>query len=78
MNEKGGMDDEEFMSYFMNSIVPLYLDAEDVDGKHVMVKIDSGTGRLNMDLLAQMRLLGFVLYPVVPNTTAVSQETDQN
>ena len=51
MNEKGGMGEEEFMRYFMNYIVPLYPDAKDVNGKHVMVKIDSGPWRINMDLL---------------------------
>ena len=30
-----------------------------------------------MKLLAQICLLGFVLHPGVPNTTAVSQETDR-
>ena len=76
MNEKRGMDDREFMSYFMNLIIPLYLDAKDVDGKHVMVKIESGPGQLNIDLLAQLRILGFVLYLGLSNTTAISQETN--
>ncbi len=31
-----------------------------------------------MELLAYLRHLGFILYPGVPNTTAVTQETDQN
>ena len=31
-----------------------------------------------MDLLADLRLDGFILFPGVPNTTAVTQETDQN
>ena len=43
-----------------------------------MVKCDSGPGRLNTELLARMKFLGFYLYPGVPNTTAVSQETDRN
>jgi len=33
---------------------------------------------MNLNLLAKLRLLGFVLYPCVPNTTHVTQETDQN
>jgi hypothetical protein len=33
---------------------------------------------MNLKLLAKLRLLGFVLYPGVPNTTHVTQETDQN
>ena len=45
MNEKGGMDDLEFQQYFLNSIVPLYPDANDVNGKRVMVKVDDRPGR---------------------------------
>ena len=33
---------------------------------------------MNIDLLAELRMTGFILFPGVPNTTAVSQETDQN
>ena len=78
LNEKGGMDDAEFKKYVKNNIMPLYLDALDVPGKRVMVKVDSGPGRLNVPLLAHLRERGWYLYPGVPNTTAVSQETDQN
>ena len=78
MNPKGGMDEAEFEKYLSNSIFPLYPDVKDVMGKRVMLKVDSGPGRLNMELLARCRLLGFVLYPGVPNTTAVTQETDKN
>mmetsp|Transcript_24214 Transcript_24214/g.44508 ORF Transcript_24214/g.44508 Transcript_24214/m.44508 type:complete len:349 (+) Transcript_24214:479-1525(+) len=78
MNAKGGMDEAEFEKYLTHSIFPLYPDVKDVMGKRVMLKVDSGPGRLNMELLARCRLLGFVLYPGVPNTTAVTQETDKN
>ena len=78
MNTKGGMDNEEFEEYTMTAIVPLYPDARDVDGLRVMMKADSGPGRDNCTLLAKMRHLGFILYPGVPNTTAVTQETDRN
>ena len=33
LNEKGGMDKEEFAKYIRNSILPLYPDAMDVPGK---------------------------------------------
>ena len=78
MNAKGGMDEKEFEEYIMNSIIPLFPDARNVRGKRVMIKIDSGPGQLNPVLIARLCLLGFVLYPSVPNTTAVSQETDRN
>jgi hypothetical protein len=33
LNEKGGMNNEEFDKYINNSIVPLYPDLEDTPGK---------------------------------------------
>ena len=78
MNLKGGMDNKEFEHYVMTNIVPLYPCARDVKGKRVLIKADSGPGRNNANLLANLRHLGFILYPGVPNTTAVSQETDRN
>ncbi len=61
--EKGGMDEEEFTKYFFNSIVPFFPHAKDKPGHHVLLKVDSGPGRMNLNLLAKLRLLGFVLYP---------------
>ena len=78
LNEKGGMDDAEFEKYILISIVSLFPDTVGIEGKRVIVKLDSGLGRMNIALLAQMRLLGFVLYPGVLNTTAVTQEADIN
>ena len=81
LNAKGGMDQDEFEKYMMLSLVDRLgeiLGAADLPGKRVMVKCDSGPGRLNVELLARMKFFGFYLYPGVPNTTAVSQETDRN
>ena len=78
MNLKGGMDEREFRSYFLSSIVPLFPDAQDVRGKRVIMKVDSGPGRMELGFLAEARTLGFIIYPGVPNTTAVTQETDQS
>eukprot|EP00804_Cyclotella_cryptica_P021850 CCRYP_000824-RA/>CCRYP_000824-RA protein AED:0.27 eAED:0.34 QI:0/0/0/1/0/0/5/0/237 len=55
MNEKGGMDDIEFQEYFLNSIVPLFPDSNNVKGKRVMVKVDKGPGRLQEDFSAEAR-----------------------
>jgi hypothetical protein len=77
-NEKGGMDDEEFEKYLLNLIMPLYPNAKDKQGKHVILKADSGPGTTNLSLLTKLRLLGFVLYPCMPNTMHVTQETNQN
>jgi hypothetical protein len=77
LNHKGGMDDQEFSEYLKKSIMKLFPDAAPMRGRWVVIKCDSGPGRLNPDLLAFLRFHGFILYPGVPNTTAVTQETDQ-
>ena len=77
-NEKGGMDDIEFAKYLRNAIMPLYPNAAPEKGKWVILKCDSGPGRMNVELLAELRTAGFILFPGVPNTTHVTQETDQN
>ncbi len=77
LNTKGGMDDREFVQYVTNSILPLYPETRDRKGHRLLLKCDSGPGRLQVELLAQLRHLGVYLYPGVPNTTAVTQETDR-
>jgi hypothetical protein len=78
LNEKGGMNDEEFDKYIDNSIVPLYPDLEDTPGKRVLLKVDSGPGRNGRDLLNKARFRGVYLFPGLPNATSVQQETDMN
>ena len=76
MNEKGGMNDEEFERYINNSIVPLFPDLEDTPGKGILLKVDSGPGRNGLDLLNKCRFRGIFIYPGLPNATSVQQETD--
>ena len=78
VNEKSGMDTDEFANYIRNAIMPLYPDAAPEYGKWVVLKCDSGPGRLNLYLLADLQTSGFILFPGVPNTMAVMQEMDQN
>jgi hypothetical protein len=42
MNGKGGMNNEEFERYIDNSFVPLFPDLEDMPGKCILLKVDSG------------------------------------
>ena len=72
------MDTIEFAKYLESSIVPLYPNARDEPGLQVAVLVDSGPGHLNSVMLAEMKLLGFYLLPGVPNTTHITQATDQN
>jgi hypothetical protein len=78
MNEKAGINAVELSKYITNAILPLFPDLEDVPGKRILLKVDSGPGRTNLDMLADLRLQGCYLVAGVPNTTAVTQETDQN
>jgi hypothetical protein len=77
-NKKGGMDAEELHKYLVQAILPLYPDAADLPGKRVLIKIDSGPGRMNEAMLVELRVKGFYLLPGLPNSTHVTQETDQN
>jgi hypothetical protein len=56
----------------------LYPDARDQVDCRVLLKIDGGPGRLDLNSLAELRSRGVYLFPGVQNTTHVSQETDQN
>ncbi len=78
MNEKGGMMDDEFEKYIDNSIVPLYPNLEDMPGKRVLLKVDSGPGCNGRDLLMKCQFRGLYIYPSLPNATSVQQETDLN
>jgi hypothetical protein len=53
MNKKGGMNDEEFCKYLNYMIYPLFPDMEDVPGKRILLKVDSGPGHNCMDLLVE-------------------------
>jgi len=78
LNENAGINAEELEKYFNNTILPLYPDLEDVPRKRVIVKVDSGPGRMHLPLLASLRLKGVYGVPGLPNSTGKTQETDQN
>ena len=77
MNDKGGMGDDDFEIYILNSIIPIFPYAKDIPGKRVIIKIDIELGQATIRFLAKLRNLVFLIYPGVTNTTSVSQETDQ-
>jgi len=47
-------------------------------GKCIAIIVDSGPGKVNTMMLAELRLRGFYLIPGVPNTTHVTQTTGRN
>jgi hypothetical protein len=49
-----------------------------MQGKRVLLKVDSGSGRNGRDLLMKCRFCGLYVYPSLPNATSVQQETYRN
>ena len=78
MNKKTGMYGVEIEEYIRTEILPLHPDAAGVPGKRVIMKVDRGPGRSNIEMITKLRLLGCYLIPSVPNTTQLAQETDQS
>jgi len=78
LDKKGGMNSLELDKYIKKAILPFCPDVVDIPGKRVLLKVDSGPGRMNVDMLASLRSQGVYLAPGVPNATHVTQETDQN
>ncbi len=78
MNEKGGMNNEEFERYIDNSIVPLFPDLKDMPGNCILLKVDSGRGWNWWDLLNKCWLRGVYIYPGLPNSISMQQEMDIN
>jgi hypothetical protein len=77
MNPKGGMNEEMFHKYVTEFLMVLYPDAEDVSGKRVTLKSDSGPGRLGIKYRFQAKAEGVYVYPGLPNGTEAGQECDQ-
>ena len=77
---KTGMDVQEFCNIYVveDCIVPLYPDVEDIAGKRVLLLVDSFPGRTQLDMLASLRIKCIYLKAGVPNTTHITQLTDQN
>lgn len=68
---------EIFYHYIVDHLMALYPDAEDVAGKRVIMKADSGPGRSDRNFLTVARARGFYFLPGLPNGTELGQEMDQ-
>jgi len=77
-NSRHELNAVKLEKYMRKLIHPLFPDATDEDLHCVLLKVDSGSGRMNLEMLATLRLQTFYLVPGMPNTTSVTQETDQN
>ena len=56
MNEKGGMDGEEFEKYILHLIYIIFTDVADKPGKRVLINIDSGHGFTKTKFLERLQL----------------------
>ena len=77
-NASAGMNATEFWKFILDAIVPLYPNTAEKDGKCVLLILDSGPLRKDEKLLSFLAARGFHLLPGVPNTTHVTQPTNQN
>jgi hypothetical protein len=78
VNKKGGSDSRVLSQCLTAYQERLYPDAADVPGKRILYKIDGGPVLLDEKALAEDHNRGVYLFNGVQNTTAVTQETDQN
>ncbi len=77
-NERGGTDSRVLSQVLRRFITTLFPISADQPGRRVLLKIDGGPGRLDIQSLAELRVLGCYLFPGVQNTMHITQETDQN
>ena len=75
---KVGIDAVKFEKYLTNIILPSYPNAMDVQLKHAAIIVDSGPGRLNLEMLEKLSIHGFYLITGVPNTTHITHATQRN
>ena len=78
MNAKGGVDEADFVAYIINYILPIYPNSRGVPFKRILINMDSRPGQFNIYILVKLRANGLILYPGVPNSTGITQETDRN
>ncbi|CAJ1937686.1 unnamed protein product [Cylindrotheca closterium] len=55
----------------------LYPDCQDIKGKRVLLKVDSGPGRQAAKVLGETRVEGVDIFPGLPNASECNQEMDQ-
>jgi hypothetical protein len=75
-NEKGGMSEDKFKIYIMNSILPLFPDARNIPDKIVQLKMDMGPAQNNDNLLVKLKSHVFYRLTSVPRTTHLIKEMD--
>ena len=74
---KGSMS-ANILKGYLQHIMQLYPDIQDVDKKRVIWKLDNGVGRDDIELNHMARVMGYVIYPGLPNTSEGTQECDQS
>ena len=58
VNSKGGTDSRVLQQVLLSYVESLYPDAKDEAGCRVIIKLDGGPGRLDMNSLAELRCRG--------------------
>ena len=76
-SKDSSVTDQIFIAYILHLKTFCYPDAKDVPGYRVLMKADSGPGRMNKEFLTIARSHGFYFLPGLPNGTELGQEMDQ-
>jgi hypothetical protein len=58
-------------------ITTIFPDCADQLGTRVFLKIDGGPGRLDVEGLAEFRVVSYYLFPGKENSKHITQKTDQ-
>jgi hypothetical protein len=74
---KGGMNKNIFRNWMLTQVLPLWPDLADLPGRRVVLKADSGPGRMATEFLAETAVEGMYFFPGLPNATEIGQEMDQ-
>ena len=76
-SKDSSVTDAIFIEYILHIKTFCYPDAKDEPGYRVLMKADSGPGRMNKEFLAIARSHGFYFLSGLPNETELGQEMDQ-
>ncbi|CAJ1928560.1 unnamed protein product [Cylindrotheca closterium] len=71
------MNTDILQNWMRESILTLYPDCQDIPGRRVCLKVDSGPGRTAAKFVGETRVEGVDIFPGLPNGSECNQEMDQ-
>ena len=74
-NEKGGVNKEIFLN-ILEGVISAFPDVKDVEGKRLLILLDGGPGRDQLEKFVELADRGIYCFPLVPNCTHFLQAVD--